>query len=168
MKNLVLIGMPSSGKSTVGNLLALRMGAEFLDGDDLIRAAEGKPLSSVIKERGTDYFLEAEERAIDSVRGEGIVLATGGSVVYSERAMAHLKSLGLIVYLKVSLATVKRRIPDFAARGVVMRGDIKTLDELFFERVPLYEKYADETVDCEECTIEEAADRIAALAKENL
>ena len=148
MESVVFIGMPSSGKTSVGKLLAKKSGRLFLDGDELIRARTGEPLSRTIVRLGAEGFLALEEETLCSVKAESAVIATGGSAVYSERAMAHLKSLGKIVYLKLSEREMERRIPDFTARGVVMRGNIATLRELYAERVPLYEKYADVTVDC--------------------
>ena len=162
MSVLILIGMPSAGKSTIGKLLAARLGLRFLDGDDLIRGATGKQLDALIEEGGAEEFLALESRVLCALDCDNCVLATGGSAVYSPQAMEHLKGLGTVVYLKIGLEEMKRRIPDFAARGVVMRGDLTTLDELFFERTPLYEKYADLTIECDGLTAEETAQRIAA------
>ncbi len=148
MKDVVLIGMPASGKSTVGSLLAEKRGCAFLDGDRLIRAATGEPLSATLARLGTEGFLALEEEVLCGISEKNAVIATGGSAVYSEKAMAHLKSLGRIVYLKIGGKEAEARIPDFSARGVVMRGNVATLQELYAERAPLYEKYADVTVDC--------------------
>ncbi len=169
MNNLVLIGMPSSGKSTAGAVAAKKLGYRFLDCDALIREAERAPLAEIIERRGTEGFLAAEARVNGSLNVSRCVIATGGSVVYCPNAMAHLKKIGTVVYLKIGAETVKKRIPDFTARGVVMRGDISTLDELYRERAPLYEKYADLTVDCDNLSVEAAADAlILAFNKENL
>ena len=162
MDNVILIGMPSSGKTTAGRRAAELLGLPFLDSDALIAKEGGASLPELIERLGAEGFLSLEEGVNAGVRLGGCIFATGGSAVYSERAMAHLKSLGPAVYLKISLETVKRRIPDFASRGVVMRGDLTTLDELFFERTPLYEKYADLTIECDGLTAEETAQRIAA------
>ncbi len=148
MKTIVLIGMPSSGKSSAGKKLAKELGLAFLDGDDLIRAFTGESLAATIARIGAEGFLKIEEEVLCGLSAKGAVIATGGSAVYSEKAMAHLKSLGKIVYLKIAEEEAERRIPDFSARGVVMRGNIATLRELYAERVPLYEKFADATVDC--------------------
>ncbi len=148
MKTFVLIGMPSSGKSSAGKKLAKELGIAFLDGDDLIRAFTGESLAATIARVGAEGFLKIEEEVLCGLSAKDAVVATGGSAVYSEKAMAHLKSLGKVVYLKITEEEAEKRIPDFTARGVVMRGKVSTLKELYAERVPLYEKYADATVDC--------------------
>ncbi len=163
MKSVVLIGMPSSGKTSVGKLLAKKSGRPFSDGDEFIRARTREPLSATIARLGAEGFLKVEEEVLCSVKEENAVIATGGSAVYSERAMAHLKSLGKIVYLLLPEREVEKRIPDFTARGVVMRGNIATLKELYAERVPLYEKYADVTVDCTGKSPEEIAEELLHL-----
>ena len=145
MSNLILIGMPASGKSTAGVVLAKLLGYSFLDTDLLIQGREGSRLHEIIEDRGIDGFLAAEEAACLSVQAERCVIATGGSVVYSEAAMAHLKSLGCVVYLEVELETLTGRLKDIRGRGVVLRPG-QTLAELYAERVKLYEKYADLTV----------------------
>ena len=145
MSNLILIGMPASGKSTAGVVLAKLLGYSFLDTDLLIQGREGSRLHEIIEDRGIDGFLAAEEAACLSVQAERCVIATGGSVVYSEAAMAHLKSLGCVVYLEVELETLTGRLKDIRGRGVVLRPG-QTLAELYAERVMLYEKYADLTV----------------------
>lgn len=148
MCKVILIGMPSSGKSTVGKLLSAIGGAPFTDGDDLIRAAAHRLLHAIIEEQGTEAFLALEERVLcDFLPAGEFVLATGGSAVYSARAMSHLRQLGTIVYLSLPPAQIAARIPDYTARGVVMRGEIHTLQELYAERAPLYERYADLTID---------------------
>lgn len=163
METIVLIGMPSAGKTSVGRLLAKKSGRVFLDGDDLIRALTGEPLAATIARIGAEGFLMAEERTLCAVSEENAVIATGGSAVYSEKAMAHFKSLGKIVYLRLSKEEVLRRIPDFTARGVVMRGNVSTLSELYAERAPLYEKYADFTLECGGKTPEEIAEELLHL-----
>ncbi len=161
MYRLVLIGMPACGKSTTGKNLAKRCHIPFTDGDSLIREQTGKPLHRLIEERGTEGFLALEEEILCSFAPEGgFVLAPGGSAVYSARAMAHLKELGTAVYLKLSCDCIEKRIPDFVARGVVMRGNIRTIRGLYGERVPLYERYADITVDVNTLTTEEIAEKI--------
>ncbi len=165
MSVLILIGMPSAGKSTVGKLLAARLGLRFLDGDDLIRGATGKQLDALIEEGGAEEFLALESRVLCALDCDNCVLATGGSAVYSPQAMEHLKGLGTVVYLKIGLEEMKRRIPDFAARGVVMRGNVRTAEELFEERAPLYERYADITIDCENCSAEDILDTVATATR---
>ena len=147
MKNLVLIGMPGCGKSTVGVLVAKSLGYDFLDTDLLIQRRTGKRLQALIDEDGLDAFLAAEEDALCSTEVSSAVIATGGSAVYSPEGMTHLARNGLIVWLRVDLATLKARLGDFAARGIAGMGD-KTLDELYAEREPLYAHYAQITVNC--------------------
>lgn len=165
MGNLILIGMPSSGKSTAGVLLAKKIGYGFIDCDLLIQGEEGKLLSKIIKEKGVDEFLKIEERICAGVYAERCVIATGGSVIYSERAMEHLKRIGKIIYIRLSEDEVKRRIPpDLVKRGVVMRGNVKTLQELYKERIPLYERYAETIVDCTGTSIDGEVEKIALAA----
>lgn len=162
MDNLVLIGMPSSGKSTAGVLLAKRIGFGFIDTDLIIQGEQGALLSQIIEREGAEGFLAIEERVNAGIAAMRCVIATGGSVCYLPRAMEHLKKLGTVVYLELSEEEVARRVPDFVRRGVVMRGNICTLKELYAERVPLYEKYADVTVRCDGQTIDETVAAIAA------
>ncbi len=147
MKNLVLIGMPGCGKSTVGVLLAKALGYDFLDTDLVIQRRAGKRLQAIIDGEGLDAFLAAEADALCSVEATHTVIATGGSAVYSPEGMAHLARHGVIVWLRVDLPTLKARLGDFAARGIAGMGE-KTLDDLFAEREPLYARYAQITVNC--------------------
>lgn len=163
--NLILIGMPASGKSTAGRILAERLGIPFRDGDDLIRERAGKSLEALISERGAERFLALEEEVLCGIREERAVIATGGSAVYSARAMASLKRNGIAVLIRLSAEETERRIPDFAARGVVMRGKVKTLRALWEERAPLYERYADLRADGEGRTPAETAEEILRLLK---
>lgn len=160
MENLILIGMPSSGKSTAGVLLAKRIGYGFIDCDLLIQGEEGALLSDMIAKKGTEGFLKTEERVNAGLYASRCVVATGGSVCYLERAMQHLKSIGTVVYLKLSAEEVAKRIPSLEKRGVVMRGNISTVEELALERAPLYEKYADITIECDGQTIDDTVARI--------
>lgn len=164
MDNLVLIGMPSSGKSTAGVLLAKKIGYGFIDCDLIIQGEQGALLPEIIEREGTEGFLAIEERVNAGIMAERCVIATGGSVCYSPRAMQHLKTLGKVVYLQLSEEEVARRIPSLLKRGVVMRGDVKTIGELYRQRVPLYERYADVTVHCDGQTIDETVEAIAAAA----
>lgn len=146
MKNdLILIGMPASGKSTVGVILAKVTGRDFIDTDLLIQKKEGKRLSEIIAERGTEGFLAVENDVCASLDAENAVIATGGSAVYGREGMENLKRLGTVVYLSVERGELRRRLRDIKQRGVVLR-EGQTLDDLFDEREPLYEKYADLTV----------------------
>lgn len=144
--NLVLIGMPASGKSSVGVILAKLIGYDFIDTDILIQRAERKRLSEIIAEVGVDGFLEIEARVNASVEADHCVIATGGSAVYSEEAMRHLKKIGLIMYLKVDYETIRKRLGNIKQRGVVLR-EGQTLRDLYGERAVLYEKYADAVVE---------------------
>lgn len=160
MKNIVLIGMPSSGKSTAGVLLAKKLGYGFIDCDLLIQGEENALLYEIIEKRGAEGFLKVEERVNAGLHASRCVIATGGSVCYLPRAMEHLAQIGKIVYLKLDEPALSQRLPSFEKRGVVMRGNISTLKELYAERVPLYEKYAQITVDCNGQTTEETAEAI--------
>ena len=148
MKNIVLIGMPGSGKSTVGVLLAKAAAMQFVDTDIIIQQKTGRRLQDIIDKEGIDFFLyfaKAEERAILSLDIKGTVIATGGSVVYSDKAMEHLKSIGTAVFLDVPLCELKRRIDNITTRGIALKKG-EPLDMLYNERLPLYKKYADITV----------------------
>ncbi len=139
--NIILIGMPSSGKSTLGQQLAKALGYHFLDTDDVIREQNGCELSEIIGTYGIPAFKEREEKALCSVAVDHTVIATGGSAVYSEKGMRHLGAIGTVVYLYTSYETVAQRVGDPKARGVVMPTGF-TLRDLYNERAPLYEKYA--------------------------
>ena len=162
MDNLILIGMPSSGKSTAGVLLAKKIGYGFIDTDLIIQGEQGALLADIIAREGADGFIAIEERVNAGLMAQRCVIATGGSVCYSERAMRHLKTLGTVVYLQLSEEEVARRIPSLIRRGVVMRGDVTTLEALYRQRVPLYERYADVTVVCDGHTVDETVGEIAA------
>jgi len=144
-KNIVLIGMPGVGKSTVGVLLAKRVGYSFLDTDIYIQTHEGKSLQELIRQHGTSGFCNIEARYMTSISVKAHVLATGGSVIYRPRAMQHFKNSGAVVHLDIELHRLKRRVDDLDARGVVI-GPGLTLDALYAERQPLYAKYADVAV----------------------
>lgn len=154
VKNVVLIGMPGVGKSTIGVVLAKNLGISFVDSDLVIQEQEGRKLHELIEEYGLDGFLEIEGRVIASLSPKKAVIATGGSAIYSESAMEYLNSIATICYLKLSYESIRDRLGDLAERGVVLR-DGETLKELYDERVPLYEKYANLTVDCENKNIRE-------------
>ena len=141
MNNIILTGMPSCGKSTLGRLLAKELGYAFLDTDDVIIEQNGCPLKDILDNEGLDGFIRAEEAAVCSVNVDNTVIATGGSVVYSPKTMEHLKSLGRIVYICLDYKEVERRLGDLHERGVAIAPG-KTLRDLFDERAPLYNKYA--------------------------
>ena len=144
--NITLIGMPASGKSTVGVLLAKRLGFSFVDVDIVIQEKTGKLLKEIIAEEGTEGFLKVEEQVNAGLTVRRSVIAPGGSVIYGERAMRHLKEISTVVYLRLSYREVKRRLGDLTDRGVALRNGM-TLKALYDERVPLYERYADITID---------------------
>ena len=143
--NLILTGMPSAGKSTLGVLAAKALGMDFIDTDILLQSRLGERLQPYIDRHGIEAFLKREEEAVLAFAEEGTVVATGGSVVYSEAAMAHLQASGLVVYIEVPLAELERRLGDAAARGIAMRPD-QTLADLYAERCPLYERHAGVTL----------------------
>ena len=160
--NITLIGMPSSGKSTIGVLLAKRLGYSFVDVDIVIQEKEGRLLKEIIADEGLDGFLEVENRINAGVNVNRSVIAPGGSVIYGKEAMEHYKQIGQIVYLKLSFEEVERRIGNVVDRGVALR-DGMTLRDLYDERVPYYEKYADITVDETGQTPGETVDALRAM-----
>lgn len=144
--NIILIGMPASGKSTVGVLLAKRLGYSFIDVDILIQEQENKLLKDIIASEGTEGFMAVEDRVNAELKAERSVIAPGGSVIYGENAMKNLKSLGTVIYLKISFEELKNRLGNIVDRGVVLK-DGMTLEDLYEERVRYFEKYADVTID---------------------
>lgn len=144
--NLTLIGMPASGKSTIGVLLAKRLGYSFVDVDIVIQEKTGKLLKEIIAEEGTDGFLRVEDRINSELEARRSVIAPGGSVIYGRNAMEHLREISTVIYLKLTYEEVERRLGDLTDRGVALK-DGMTLRDLYEERIPLYEKYADITVD---------------------
>ena len=145
-ENIILIGMPASGKSTAGVILAKMLGMDFVDTDLAIQQREKALLRDLIEEYGVEGFMEREEKAVLSVSPVNTVIATGGSVVYSEKAMRHLSSIGTVVYLKVAEDELLRRLHDIRERGVVLK-DGETFKEMFDSRSILYERYADITIE---------------------
>ncbi len=159
MKNIILIGMPGAGKSTVGVVLAKKAGYAFLDSDLLIQSRKGKLLHELISEEGVEGFWKTEEIVNLSIETDRTVIATGGSAIYGARAMEHFKEIGTVVYLKLSCEEIMKRLGDLCERGVTLR-EGQNLHDLYRERVPLYEKYADITIDCERLTIREIVEEI--------
>ncbi len=159
--NIVLIGMPGVGKSTVGVLLAKRLGLGFIDTDIHIQQREGLSLQSLIAAHGAAAFCRIEERHIRSLSLERHVIAPGGSVVYSPAAMAHLKAGGLTIHLDITAARLQRRLDDVDARGVVIAPG-QTIAGLYAERRPLYLGYADATVATDGLTPEEVVGKVIA------
>jgi shikimate kinase len=165
MKNIVLVGMPSAGKSTIGIILAKVLGYQFLDSDLLIQEQEKELLKDIIDKRGIDGFLAIENQINREIDTNHTVIATGGSVIYGKEAMEHLQETGVIVYIKLTLQTISERLGNIKQRGVVLRKG-QTLKMLYEERCPLYEKYAHITVDGENLNTEELMENIKNALKD--
>lgn len=165
MNNITLIGMPGAGKSTIGVVLAKVLGYQFLDSDLLIQKQEKRRLSEIIEEEGYKGFKDVENRVNASIEAENTVIATGGSVVYCEEAMEHLKSIGTVVYLKLSLNALSKRLGNLKGRGVLLR-EGQTLTNLYEERTTLYEKYADIVIDEEGKDLEASLEILLKTLKE--
>ena len=157
--NIVLIGMPGSGKSTVGIILAKLTSFNFVDTDVLIQISQGRTLQDIVDTEGYMALREIEERILLKLDCFDHVIATGGSAVYSHVAMTHLKSNGVVVFLNVELPILESRIHDFATRGLAKRPD-QSIEDLFEERFVLYTKYADVTIECKDFTQEEVCEDI--------
>jgi shikimate kinase len=158
-ENIVLIGMPGVGKSTVGVILAKMLGYQFLDSDLLIQQQEGKLLREIIAERGTEGFLAVENRVNAAIDAHRAVIATGGSAVYGREAMEHLAGIGTIVYLAVAYEPLAKRLADIKSRGVVLR-EGQDLHDLYLERTPLYEQYADIRIEQTGLDVEQSVEQI--------
>ncbi len=154
-----MIGMPGSGKSTLGKILASRIGYDFLDTDDLLIAHYQKPLMHIIEERGVEGFIQAEGEILQTVQVSHTVLATGGSAVYSHQAMEYLRTIGTVLYLKYDVSDIAARVGNLLTRGVVCR-NCTTLQELYDQRKPLYEQYADRIIELSGCPLEESIQRV--------
>jgi shikimate kinase len=159
--NIVLIGMPGVGKSTVGVLLAKRMRMAFMDTDIVIQTRTGRTLQQIIEAEGVIRFREQEARHILDLNVSGHVIATGGSVVYSSRAMSHLNSQGIVVFLELGLDDLKNRLGDLDARGVV-RMPGQEIEDIFTERMPLYQKFARITIACQGLTPDQVKENVVA------
>lgn len=168
MDNIILIGMPGSGKSTVGVLLAKALGFDFIDTDLTLQQREGALLQNIINERGTQTFLDLEQAAICSVVCTNSVISPGGSCICRELSMAHLKKQGRIVYLRLPLEEVEARLNNISTRGIAMEPG-QTLKDLYDHRAPLYERWADVTVDCAGQSLEETVAAVlrALISQEN-
>ena len=160
--NIVLIGMSGAGKSTLGVLLAKALGKSFTDTDIMIQQREGRLLQDIIDTDGVEYFLDAEEAAVCSVKLTDTVIATGGSVVYSDKVMEKLCADGVCVYLHVDFEELSVRLGNITSRGIVFK-NAGTLREVYEERLPLYEKYAHVTVKCSGKGIEECVNEIVTV-----
>lgn len=159
MRNVILIGMPSCGKSTCGVVLAKTMNKGFVDTDLLIQQKEGMALQEIINQHGNAYFHQVEEKVLCDFEGYNYVVATGGSAIYYEKAIEKFKKNGTVVYLKVSLDTVLTRLRNIKTRGVTLAKG-QTLEDLYKERIPLYEKYADVVIESEGCNVEDLVEKI--------
>lgn len=165
-ENIILIGMPGSGKSTCGVLAAKALLKNFFDTDLLFQGLEEKKLQDIIDDDGIEYFLSAEERAILSLDINATVVATGGSVVYSDKSMEHLKKSGKVIYLHLSYDTMVDRINNITTRGVVVKeGD--SLEDMYNERLPMYQKWADVVINCDNNTVEQTVEKIVKASSGN-
>ena len=162
--NLTLVGMPGAGKSTTGVILAKLLSLGFMDTDLLIQINRKSSLQDIVDKKGHLYLRKVEEEEILKINLEKCVIATGGSAVYSRKTMDHLSSISTVVFLKVSLDVLKNRISNFKERGLAKAPD-QSFEDLFLERQPLYEKYAEITIDCNSISQERAAELIAERLK---
>lgn len=159
MKNVILVGMPGAGKSTLGVVLSKRIGYGYIDSDSVIVAREGKRLPELIAELGNDGFLDVEAKVNSAICASRCVIATGGSAIYRSDAIQKLKENGIVVYLKLSYEEICRRLGDLKTRGVVLKEGF-TFRDLYDERSPLYEAQADYIVELDGCSIEESVEKI--------
>jgi shikimate kinase len=162
MNNIILIGLPGAGKSTVGVILAKTLGMHFTDTDIVIQENTGRLLQEIIDKEGPESFKTIEESTILSLDCHHTVIATGGSAVYSEKAMAYLKSEGVVIYLKISCEEMVRRLKNITTRGIVLVPG-QSLPAMYEERIPLYEKYADRIIDCSGDDVENIVEQVIDL-----
>lgn len=165
--NIILIGMPGVGKSTVGVILAKILGFKFIDTDLIIQQKEKRLLKDIISSEGVDGFIDIENRINSQLEAENSVIATGGSVVYGDEAMKHFSEIGTIVYLKLDYRKLRYRLGNIRNRGVVIRPG-QRLSDLYNERIKLYEKYADITIDENGCGIEKTVNKIVDSLKDSV
>lgn len=159
MNNIVLTGMPSAGKSTIGVILAKVLGYSFMDSDVLIQEQEQKLLKDIIEEKGIDGFLAVENNVNKNIKANHTVIATGGSVIYGIEAMNHFRENDIVIYIKLSYEAIYNRLGNIRQRGVVLKNG-QTLLDLYNERCPLYERYAHITIDAENLNPEELMEQI--------
>lgn len=161
--NIVLVGMPGAGKSTLGVVLAKILNKGFIDCDLVIQQECDKTLQALIDEYGVDGFLDIENRVLSDIQAENTIVATGGSAVYSDDAMRHLAGIGTVVYLDISYDSLTSRLDDLQERGVVLKGgNSMSLQDLYNERYPLYEACADMRVNIDDLSVSAAARKVAA------
>lgn len=163
-ENIVLIGMPGAGKSTVGVLVAKTLGMSFIDTDLIIQEKEGRLLQEIINADGVKEFLRIEEDVVLQIDAENCVIATGGSVIYSKNTINHLKEKGKLIYLKLRYDEIEQRIKNMSSRGIAIGKDQKLID-LYNERIVWYEKYADIMINCSNSTIEDVVQKIVDLQR---
>ena len=163
--NITLIGMPASGKSSVGVVLSKRLGKRFVDTDIVIQEKYGKLLKELIEEHGDDGFIEIEDEVNSSLDVTDSIISPGGSVVYGEKAMKHLKEISVVIYLELSYTAIKSRLGDLRERGITLK-EGQTLKDLYLERTPLYAKYADITVNEMKKTLSKTIDEICEILGE--
>lgn len=166
-KNIILIGMPGSGKTTIGTEIAEKIGYGYIDSDSVIVAREGKRLNQIIEAVGREAFLDIEAKVNSELCADRCVIATGGSVIYRDYAMQKLKQMGTIVYLKLPYEVIEKRLGDLKKRGVALK-DGFTLRDLYEERAPLYEKYADIRVELFGDTIAQSVEQVIAAIQKTL
>jgi shikimate kinase len=159
VKNVVLVGMPASGKSTVGVILAKVLKYKFVDTDLILQDATNQTLVEIITERGLDGFIDFENQTVAKLQAKRSVIATGGSVIYGAEAMENLKKQGVVVYLKCQYDVIESRLTNITTRGVAMRPG-ETLHDLYLRRTPLYEKYADIVIESDNLTTEQTVQQI--------
>ncbi len=164
-KNIVLVGMPASGKSTIGVILAKELKYRFTDTDLVLQEATDQTLVEIIAQRGLEGFLQLENDMVAALEVRRSVIATGGSAIYGREAMEHLKASGIIVYIQHRYEVIQSRLTNITTRGVAMR-EGETLYDLFRERTPLYERYADVTLEADGLTTEQAVQEIIRLVKD--
>lgn len=165
MKNIVIIGMPSSGKSSIGEPLSKKLGFDFIDTDKIIFEKEGRPLGEIVSSDGLGRFLEIQECVLMDIDVENYVISTGGSVVYNEKGMNHLKSDGFVVFLKTSLSDIQERI---TTNRRFAREKEQTLEDIYNERVPLYEKFSDVSLDCSGKSVNQLVEEIYKIFRESV
>lgn len=165
MNNIILIGMPGAGKSTVGVVLAKVLGYQFIDSDLVIQEKENRLLKDIIEEEGLEGFINIENKVNRELIASHSVIATGGSVIYGKEAMEHLRDIGTVIYIKLSYQTLDNRLGNIKQRGVVLK-EGQNLFGLYNERCPLYEKYAHVTVDAEGMDVEEVVQQMVQIMKD--